>query len=135
MGVTVLDAGVLIAIMNGEDVHHREARIAVESILGIDELVIPVSAYAEVLVLPSRLGEQAVARTDELIDSLPARVEPASRAVARAAARLRARYGPRLRLADALVVATAEVESADRILTTDRGWPRFGLRVDIVGAS
>jgi len=35
-------------------------------------------------------------------------------------------------LPDALVVATAVVLGADRILTTDAGWPRLTMPVTIV---
>jgi predicted nucleic acid-binding protein len=42
--------------------------------------------------------------------------------IATAAARLRARHRS-LRLPDALVIATASVRRADRLVTTDRRWP------------
>src|SRR3990170_454249 len=82
MGVTVLDAGVLIAFMDRADAHHAAARRAVTAAATRDELVLPASAYAEILVLPSRLGGDAVQRTDDLVDTLPARVEPVSRRIA-----------------------------------------------------
>ncbi|MBI3747127.1 MAG: type II toxin-antitoxin system VapC family toxin [Chloroflexi bacterium] len=135
MGVTVLDAGIVIAILDDADAHHEAAKAALNAARTVDELVLPASAYAEILVLPSRLGPGAVDRADEFVDALPARVEPVSRAIARAAARLRAARGKRLKLADSLVIATAEVVAADRILTTDRGWPDMATRVEIVGAT
>jgi predicted nucleic acid-binding protein len=46
------------------------------------------------------------------------------------AAQLRAQHGPRLRLPDALVVATALELSADRLLTTDKRWPDVGLKLE-----
>lgn len=134
MGVTVLDAGVLIAVLDDRDVHHAAARSALND-AAADELILPASAYAEILVLPSRLGDEAVAQTDLFVDTIPARVEPASRTVAAAAAGLRARHGRRLKLADALVIATAAVVAADRILTTDQDWPEIGVRVEIIGAA
>ncbi|MBI2778041.1 MAG: type II toxin-antitoxin system VapC family toxin [Chloroflexi bacterium] len=133
--MTVLDAGVVIAILDDADAHHDAAKAAVNAARTVDELVLPASAYAEILVLPSRLGPGAVDQADAFVDTLPARVEPVSRAIARAAARLRAGRGKRLKLADALVIATAEVVEADRILTTDRGWPDVPTRVEIVGAA
>jgi len=63
---------------------------------------------------------------------MPLTVEPASRAIGAAAAELRARFGPSLRLPDALVVATAHALKADRILTTDQGWPDVGIPIDVV---
>ena len=97
-----------------------------------DELVLPASAYAECLVAPSRRGPEAVATTDQFVDALPARVEPASRAICAAAAALRAAHGRALRLSDALVVATGRVLGADRIVTTDAGWPVLGIVVDVI---
>ena len=67
-------------------------------------------------------GEGAVEIFDDFVARLPLSVEPMTVDVARAAARLRARYGRRLRLPDALVVATAEVLAADLLITTDRDW-------------
>ena len=54
--------------------------------------------------------------------------------IAVAAAALRANHAA-LKLPDALVVATASVLGADRLLTTDRGWPTardLGLNAAIV---
>jgi predicted nucleic acid-binding protein len=124
VGLTVLDAGVVIAILDASDVHHANATVAVASARERgDTLVLPSSAYAECLVSPYRRGPEAVAVVNSFVDALPARVEPASRAIASAAAELRARHAGALRLHDALVVATALVVGADRILTTDASWP------------
>jgi predicted nucleic acid-binding protein len=133
MGLTVLDAGLLIAVLDAGDPHHAQAReaLTVARERG-DELVLPASAYAECLVSPSRRGPEAVATTDQFVDALPARVEPASRAIGAAAAALRASHGRALRLPDALVVATARVLGAERIVTTDAGWPALGIVVDVI---
>jgi len=69
---------------------------------------------------------------DRFLDGLPARVEPATRVIGAAAASLRASHGPSLRLPDALVVATAAVLEADRIITTDAGWPALAVRVEVL---
>ena len=133
MGLTVLDAGVVIAVLDAGDVHHAAAAKALSDARDqADELVIPVSAYAECLVAPSRSGPAAVATVNRFIDALPARVEPATRAIGAAAASLRASHGPSLRLPDALVVATAVVLEADRIITTDARWPALTVRVEVL---
>lgn len=86
-------------------------------------MVLPASAYAETLVEPMARGEEAVKVVDDFAARLPLAVEPMTVDVARAAARLQARYGRGLRLPGALVVATAAVLAADVLITTDRAWP------------
>lgn len=133
MGLTVLDAGVVIAVLDAGDAHHAAAAKALTDARDQgDELVIPVSAYAECLVSPSRSGPAAVATVDQFIDALPARVEPATRVIGASAASLRASHGSSLRLPDALVVATAVVLEADRIITTDARWPALAVRVELL---
>lgn len=135
MALTILDAGVVIALLDGQDVHHAAAEDAVrEAYAAGDELVLPASAYAESLVAPLRRGAAAAAVVDDLLDALPVRVAPITRATARAAADLRARHGRVLRLPDALVVATAVELGADRLLTTDTRWPAVGVAVQLVTA-
>ena len=133
MGLTVLDAGVVIALLDASDVHHAAAVAAVTNARDQgDALILPASAYAECLVAPYRRGDDAVALVDRFLDALPARVEPADRAIARAAARLRAQHGPTLRLPDALVIATALARDAASVLTTDTHWPVVSVPIEVV---
>lgn len=133
MGLTVLDAGIIIAVLDADDAHHQVAREALHQALGRGErLALPASAYAEAMVGPQRRDRDAATTVDAFIDALPAVVEPATREIARAAAALRARHGRSLRLPDALVLATAEVLGADSVLTTDAGWPDTGVDVRVV---
>lgn len=135
MDLTVLDAGVLIAVLNAEDAHHDLARQALTSARARgDRLVLPASAYAEILVAPLRRSEATGAVVEEFLEALPVSVEPATREIARRAAGLRARHGNRLRLPDALVIATAIVIEGDRVLTTDARWPGLEIAVEVVGA-
>ena len=124
MALTVVDAGVLIGFMEATDTHHPQARAALAAARDQQNAVaIPASAFAECLVIPVRRGEEDVAAIRALLASFPIAIAPVDAAIAAAAARLRARHGQRLRLPDALVVATAEVLGADVLLTTDQGWP------------
>jgi predicted nucleic acid-binding protein len=135
VGLTVLDAGVLIAVLDAADPHHVTAREAIT--LGRergDRLAVPASAYAETLVAPLLRGASSGDAVDGFLAALPASVEPATREVARRAAELRAAHGSRLRLPDALVVATGIVLGADRIITTDARWPGMGVAVEVVAA-
>ena len=136
MALTILDAGVIIAILDASDIHHAAAREALTHARSRgDELAIPASAYAEVLVGPFRQGPSAVAKVDEFLAALPARVEPATREIAATAARFGAQHGTKVRLPDALVVATAVELGAAQLLTTDAGWPPLPIHVTVVGGS
>jgi predicted nucleic acid-binding protein len=136
VGLTVLDAGLVIAVLDGSDAHHSAAVQAFGRARERgDMLVLPTSAYAECLVAPYRRGPEAAEVVDAFVDALPATVEPISRTIARAAAELRARHGAALRLPDALVVATAVALRADRLVTTDAGWPALPVPVEVVGTA
>ena len=103
MDLTVLDAGVLIAVLNFDDAHHERARAALSAARSRgDRLIVPASAYAEILVAPLRQSAARGDAVDDFLEALPASVEPATREIARRAAELRARHGTRLRLPDAL---------------------------------
>ena len=129
MALTVLDAGVLIGVLDAADPHHATSVAALSAAAERgDALVVPASAYAEAQVGPARRGRAAMGILDELLVDLPADVEPITRQVGARAAELRARHR-KLRLPDALVLALAVHLKADRVLTTDRRWPRS---VDVV---
>lgn len=131
MGLTVLDAGVVIAGLDADDAHYAAAGVALRAAREQgDSFVLPASAYAEVLVRPAARGAATVARVDAALDGLAISIADADREIARLAATLRARH-PRLRLPDALVIATAVELDADHLLTTDQRWKslrRLGLR-------
>ena len=133
MALPIVDAGVVIAILDSSDAHHAAAREAVKGARSRGEvLVSPASAYAEVLVGPYRQSTSAAAKVDEFLAALPARVEPATRDVAAIAAQLRAKHRTKLRLPGALVVATALNLAAGPLLTTDAGWPSLPILITVV---
>lgn len=123
MGLTVLDAGVIIGFLDNNDAHHPVAHQALRDARERnDRLVLPASALAEVLVGPSRKGEKAIALVRALVERVPIEIEPLDVEIAISAAALRARHRS-LKLPDALVIATASHLRADHLITTDRGWP------------
>lgn len=137
MGLTVLDGGVLIGVLDGSDVHHVPAtdalRRAEET---LDQLVLPASALAEILVGPSRRGPEAISTVDGLLASLAIDIATIDQAIARQATVLRSET--HLRMPDTLVVASAIVLGADRLLSTDGRWPTavgnlFRGSIEIVG--
>ncbi len=48
---------------------------------------------------------------------------------------IRARDGRDIKLPDALIIATAIVLGADRIVTADAGWPAQGVPVMVLGTA
>lgn len=117
MALVVLDASVVIAFLDPDDVLH-EAAVTALTEHQHDELLLPLTAYAEILVAPYRQGADAVAEVEAFLADLAIRIEPMTPAIARAAAQLRSKSGS-LRLPDALVLATADELEADSVLTGD----------------
>jgi predicted nucleic acid-binding protein len=136
MGVIVLDAGVLIALLERRDANHDASGSAVMAARQRgDRFVLPASTYSEIMVGPSRLGPTAVAAVDGIVDALPMAVVSIDRTIAASAARLRALHGRGLRLPDALVLATAMVIEAERVMTTDSDLRGRGVDIELIGSS
>ena len=75
MGTIVLDAGVVIAMLERQDAHHREARTAILAARDRgDRFILPASAYSEVLVHPSRRDQRSVDIADQAIEAIPAQM-------------------------------------------------------------
>lgn len=123
MGLTHLDAGVLIGLLDADDAHHDSATVALTAAhRSGDRLEMAASSFAACLVGPARRGSRAVAIVEELFERLPIDIVDLDAETARAAAELRARHRS-LRLPDALVIATAAQRAAADLITTDRRWP------------
>lgn len=116
MAALILDASVLIGLLDASDSRHESA---VDEVEAADQagtrLLTPASAYSEALVSFARARRVADAR--EAIAAMGISVEPLTAAAAELAAELRAGH-ERLRLPDAIVFATAMHLSA-RLLTYD----------------
>lgn len=130
MGAVVLDASVVIALIDPGDALHEGAVLAVSS--AQDEghrFVLPASVLAEVLVGAVAGGE--LDRVRRLVLDAFGPVRPLDEAVSAAAAVRRSRH-PGLRLPDALVLATADVDGAELVLTGDRRWRAMDDRTRLV---
>jgi predicted nucleic acid-binding protein len=120
VGLTVLDASVVIATLDDQDAHHAAARGALGAAWDAREtIVVPAVAYAETMVRPMAAGGAVLSRADAFFRTQT--IEPLSSAAARHAARLRAETSW-LRLPDALIVGTALALGAQTILTADERW-------------
>lgn len=94
-------------------------------------MVLPASAYAEMLVGPARRSRAAMNAAREFVTDLALRVEPISADIAERAAELRAAHRA-LKLPDALVIATADALEATHLLTADRTWARVSRRARMI---
>lgn len=130
MALVVLDASVVIAFLDPDDALHAAAVEALTEHQH-DELVIPASVYAEILVAPYRRGAEAVAEVEAFLADFAVHIEGTTPSIARAAAQLRG-ASRSLRLPDALVLATADELEAERLLTGDESWARVSGRVTLI---
>ena len=116
MGTLILDASVLIGLMDTSDAHHSTAVDDVEAAdYARRTLRTPASAYSEALVAFARVDRVSDAR--QSIAGMGITIAPLTAQIAERAAGLRAHH-ERLRLPDALVLATAQELDAD-LLTYD----------------
>jgi len=121
----ILDASVVIGLLDIADTHHARA---VEDVEAADRarqsLLLPASAYSEALVAFARAGRVDQAR--EAIRAMGIAVVALTEATAELAASLRARH-EHLRLPDAIALATAH-ENAGELLSYDRRLSALGGR-------
>lgn len=132
MGPVVADASVILGVLDPQDAHHSASIQALRLTRSRGrQILLPASAFAEVLVGASRLGSEAIRTTEAFVDSLVDIVHPIDRDVAKVAASLRASHRS-LRLPDALVLAVGRVTDASAILTADARWRGVEKRVQVV---
>ena len=120
----MLDTSVVIAYIDRRDRASPVASGVIDGLVrsGRNPGIISVVTVAEVLVGPERSGDRALyAEIAEFLTQLPGlRIQEIDLRIAQGAATIRARY--RLRLADALIIATGLVAGAGRIVSNDREW-------------
>jgi predicted nucleic acid-binding protein len=113
----ILDASVLIGLLDTADTHHGRA---IDDVEAADregrQLLLPASAYSETLVAFARARRLEEAR--RAITAMGITIVSLTDTIAERAAELRARHS-RLRLPDAIVLATAQ-EMGGSLLSYDR---------------
>lgn len=124
--LSVLDASVLIALLDEKDAGRPVARAAVDESKRDHDLLVPVTAFSESIVAPYRRSRRDGQRAEAALASLGRRVE-VTRDIASRAAQLRATR--QIKLPDALILATAMQLAAEQILTLDRRWRGVDSRV------
>jgi predicted nucleic acid-binding protein len=112
----ILDASVLIGLLDTADAHHAQALHDTEAADRTGRsLLVPASAYSEALVAFARANRIEDAR--EAIAAMGFVVVPLTASIAERAAELRARH-ERLRLPDAIVLASVH-ELGGELLSYD----------------
>jgi predicted nucleic acid-binding protein len=133
--VALLDSVAVAAFLDRDDAFHAAADARIRQLAGRDTLAVSVITYAELLtgVGLGRHDESAVwGFFAQLIDD----VYSVDRAVAERAAELRSRT-PSLKMPDALILASADLQHADIVVTGDDRWPGVGIgsRVELLTAA
>ena len=106
MGLIVLDADVLIAMLNRDDPQHRKARRRIlDALTEYSARAVSAMTLAEIMVGPIARGDAEAADARRFIEGLRAEVVPLDGDRARHLAAVRARTG--LKMPDACVLATA----------------------------
>ncbi len=117
MDALILDASVLIGLLDSADTHHD---CAIDDVERADregrQLLLPASAYSKTLVAFARARRLEEAR--RAITAMGITIVSLTDTIAERAAELRARH-TRLRLPDAIVLATAQ-ELGGGLLSYDR---------------
>jgi len=127
----VLDSGAVVGFLDRQDALHEAADAAVRELVRGQRLLASAVTYAEVLT-GARLGHHSEDDVAGFFAGLLSGVLPVDVAVADKAAHLRAR-AKSLRMPDALILATAEIDpDVDLIVTGDRQLTKIsGLDIDV----
>jgi predicted nucleic acid-binding protein len=122
MGPLILDASVVIGLLDAADAHHDRA---VDEVDAADRegrtLLLPASAYSELLVAFARAGRIPEAR--EAVAAMGITVVALTAVIAETAAELRAAHR-HLRLPDAILLASAHAHDGE-LLSYDRRLDRL----------
>jgi predicted nucleic acid-binding protein len=127
--VSVLDASVLIALLDEKDAGRPVAREAVAQLKQDHDVLIPVTAFSESIVAPYRRSPGDGKRAEAALIALGS-IADVTREIASRAAQLR--VARQIKLPDALILATALQVAADEILTLDRRWRGVDSRVRVI---
>ncbi|HET7417740.1 MAG TPA: PIN domain-containing protein [Solirubrobacterales bacterium] len=115
----VLDSDAVVGFLDRSDALHAAADSAIRELIREHRLLVSAVTYAEVLT-GSRLGHHDEERVRGFFLQLVSEVLPVNMSVAERAADLRSRLKS-LRMPDALILATADIEpEVDLILTGDK---------------
>lgn len=127
----MVDASVLIATIDKEDPHHERATRELKAARQLHTLALPAVAFSEALVMPYRTSQSEGRGVEGALRRL-GRVEPVTDLIASRAAQLRAKR--KIKLPDALILATAFELRVQEILTFDERWRSVDPRVRLLSS-
>jgi predicted nucleic acid-binding protein len=141
MGLTLLDTGVVIGFLDGDDAFHAASHAAIVAAMRDDAFFCMAAvSYAELLTGVG-LGHHDAAIVEGFLDDFSVAIMPVDHTIAAEAARIRSSHTrrvkgsgrrPAIKLPDALILATAELtDGVDRVLVADRQWPAVELSVAV----
>lgn len=142
MGMTLIDASVIIAVLHRDDAHHAEALAAVrEEGQARRTLALSAITWAEVLTGLRIRGRAADADVAVRLGEEAMTILPVDRSIAERAAEIRAdhhrRRRGRLGTPDAIVLGTAAADArVDRVITADSKWAAIrleGVAISVLG--
>ena len=129
MGLSVVDASVLIAAIDSRDSCHQSAARELATTRQQHDLLLPAVAFSEALVIPYSIGMQEGRAVERQLRAL-GRIHPITDAIAARAAQIRA--GRQVKLPDALVLATGAELRASEVLTFDQRWHSLAPNVRVL---
>jgi predicted nucleic acid-binding protein len=133
--VALLDSVAVAGFLDRDDAFHAAADARVRELAGRDTLVVSVITYAALLT-GAGVGHHALSAVRGFFEQLIDEIYSVDRAVAERAAELRTR-APSLKMPDALILATADLHSADLVVTGDDRWTGVGIgaRLELLAAA
>jgi predicted nucleic acid-binding protein len=134
----LVDTSTVLAYLSGSESASNAAAAVIDGCVasGRNPAILSAISVTELLVRPLRTGSATAVRLiDDFLGHFPnLRVESVSVEIARAAARIRA--ATPTPTPDALILATAVVDSASIVVGNDAGWPaivkRAALPIDVI---
>lgn len=118
--VALLDSAVIAGFLDRDDDFHAAADARIRELAGRERLIVSVITYAELLT-GAGLGHHDRAAVRGFFSDLVDRIHDVNPSVAERAADLRTAH-PSLKLPDALILATADLQETDIAITADRRW-------------
>lgn len=129
MGVSLLDSDVVVGFLDSDDPLHAQADAAIRAVAPEHRFVVSFVTVAEVLT-GAKLGHHDEATVRRFFDQVVSARLPLDGPTAERAAELRAAHRP-LKMPDALILATADINAEVVLSADERALKAPGLRCEL----